>query len=331
VNGELSQDAAEFGRVALRALESAGGDQLVQQAEREPDRRQTLVEPVLAELGAWDLAPRADRVELEAAAALCRSCGFWAVPYPVAERLCRPTEGAFDGQVVVGATSSPAAPLAGLTLRWLAVTLEGVRSMASPLPVATPRTSAFVSTLHLEALDDNGEGDVALGLVLPCWTLLGMLDRAMDLTRAHVLGREQFGQSLASFQGVQFQLTDAEVERAGLEELAKYALWSTWARPDDALVDALGLRLAAIEAAQTVFRIAHQLHGAMGFCDETPLSWLSRYSQPLRRLPYGLSETSDALTRRIGRRGLHGIFDPPGLSGAPPGRVAERPSSRRAS
>ncbi len=40
-----------------------------------------------------------------------------------------------------------------------------------------------------------------------------------------------------------------------------------------------------------VFRVCHQLHGAVGFCDETTLSWLSRYSQPLRRLPLGLSAT----------------------------------------
>ena len=105
---------------------------------------------------------------------------------------------------------------------------------------------------------------MALGLVLPCWTLLGMLDRAMELTTTHVLEREQFGQPLAAFQSVQFQLTDAEVERAGLEELAKYALWSIEAGRPEAIEDALALRLAAIEAAEIVFRIAHQLHGAIG-------------------------------------------------------------------
>jgi hypothetical protein len=57
-----------------------------------------------------------------------------------------------------------------------------------------------------------------------------------------------------------------------------------------------------------VFRRTHQLHGAVGFCDETTLSWLSRYSQPLRRLPFGLSATRDVLTRRIGRDGLTGLF-----------------------
>jgi 3-oxo-4-pregnene-20-carboxyl-CoA dehydrogenase alpha subunit len=56
------------------------------------------------------------------------------------------------------------------------------------------------------------------------------------------------------------------------------------------------------------------LHGAMGFCDETTLSWLSRYSQPLRRLPLGRSASQDALARRLGGRGLTGIFGPNGLA-----------------
>ncbi len=236
---ELSENAAEFGAVARKALEAAGGDALVQQAETDP-ATVDLVERVLTDLGAWDLDARGNADEREAAAALCRSVGYWAAPYPVAARLA-------------GATESDAA-------------------------------------------------EDALGLVLPCWTLLGMLDRAIELTSVYVKDREQFGQPLASFQSVQFQLTDAEVERAGVEELAKYALWT------GDLADALALRLAAIEAAEIVFRVAHQLHGATGFCDETTVSWLSRYSQPLRRQPLGLSATRDALTRTVGRQGLTGLF-----------------------
>jgi alkylation response protein AidB-like acyl-CoA dehydrogenase len=144
--------------------------------------------------------------------------------------------------------------------------------------------------------------------VLPCWTLLGMLDRAIELTVSHIGLRKQFGQTLSSFQGVQFQLTDAEVERSGVDILAKYALWSIGSGQPDALNDALALRMSAIEAAEIVFRVCHQLHGAVGFCDETTLSWLSRYSQPLRRLPLGLSATRDELTRRVGGSGLTGLF-----------------------
>jgi hypothetical protein len=301
---DLGSEAKEYGREALRAFETAGGDQLLQQAEAKPDTRETLVVPILDGLGAWELDVRTDPDSLEAAAALCRSAGHWGVPYPVAERLSRPTDLDVDGLVVV-ADGSPEAAIAGVQKRWAAVTLDGARSTVVGQSTAGP---AFSATLELSALDTHGAGDVALGLVLPCWTLLGMLDRAMELTIAHVRLRKQFGQPLASFQGVQFQLTDAEVERSGLEMLAKYTLWSVGATGDDALDDALALRLAAIEAAEVVFRVCHQLHGAVGFCDETTLSWLSRYSQPLRRLPLGLSATRDYLTRRLGGQALTGLF-----------------------
>lgn len=309
---DLCDEAIEFGHLAQRALEAAGGDRLVQMAEREPAGRHRAIDPVLDGLGAWQLDPRGSEEELEAAAALCRSAGYWGVAYPVAERLSRPADLESDGLVVVS-DQYPAAPVAGLDLRWAAVTLDGVRSQARPRPARAadlPRKTAFVTGLDLDAVDDKGAADAVLGLTLPCWTLLGMLDRAMQLTGSYVLERQQFGQPLASFQGVQFQLTDAEVERAGLEELAKYALWAIEAGRADALHDALALRLAAIEAADTIFRVAHQLHGAIGFCDETTLSWLSRYSSPLRRLPLGLSATRDQLTGRIGRTGLAGLFGP---------------------
>jgi hypothetical protein len=301
---DLSDDAKEYGHQALRAFEAAGGDELVQQAETKPEARESLVEPALTGLGAWELDPRSDPDGLEAAAALCRSAGYWALPYPVAERLAAPTDLEVDGLVVVPGTR-PAAALAGLEKRWATVTLDGHRSAVTGLGASGP---AFVTELELSTLDTNGAGDVALALVLPCWTLLGMLDRALELTIAHVSLRKQFGQTLSSFQGVQFQLTDAEVERSGVDILAKYALWAIATGRPEAIDDALALRMAALEAAEVVFRVCHQLHGAVGFCDETTLSWLSRYSQPLRRLPFGLSATRDHLTSAAGARGLTGLY-----------------------
>lgn len=300
---DLGDDAKEYGREALRAFEAAGGDQLVQQAEAKPELRESLAGPVLNELGAWELGPRTDADGLEAAAALCRSAGYWALPYPLAERLAKPDLDV-DGLIVV-ADNRPSGVLAGLELNWATVSMGGTRSRVTGHAAAGP---GFVTELDLSAVDENGAADIALGLVLPCWTLLGMLDRAMALTISHVSLRKQFGQPLSSFQGVQFQLTDAEVERSGVEILAKYALWSIGAGRPEATDDALALRMSAIEGAEVVFRVCHQLHGAVGFCDETTLSWLSRYSQPLRRLPLGLSATRDELTHRVGGTGLTGLF-----------------------
>ena len=305
---DLTSEAAEFGEVARKAIGAAGGDDLAHAAERDPAARQASLETLLGGLGAWDLDPRAGGDDLEAAAALCRSAGWWALPYPVAERLARPTDPAADALVVVP-SAGPAAPVLGLDLQLIAVDLGGHRSRAVPSGPADPRKTAFVVPLQLHPLDDAGEADLALALALPCWVLLGMLDRALDLTRAHILAREQFGQPLASFQGVQFQLTDAEVERAGLAELAHHVLWCLQQRSKAAADDALALRLAAVEAADLVFRLCHQLHGAIGFCDETPLSWVSRASVPIRRLPGGAAATAHALAARLGRRPLAGMFN----------------------
>jgi len=309
MNIELSEEARAFGALARQALERAGGTALVADAENDPARREGIFAPVLAGLGAWQLEPRNDPDDLEAAAALCRAAGYWCFAYPLAERLARPADPDVDGLLVVDG-NRPAAAVADLDLRWATVTLDGKRALVDRVrPEGPPRTAAFVASLDLSPLDDAGAKDLALALALPCWTLLGLLDQAIDLTRAHVLARNQFGQPLSAFQGVQFQLTDAEVERAGVEMLARYALWSLQEGLPEAAQDALALRMAALEAAEVVFRVAHQLHGAMGFCDETPLSWLSRYSQPLRRLPLGLSATRAALTGRLGRHGLTGLFN----------------------
>ena len=305
---DLCDEAVEFGRAARGAIEGAGGDELVQRIEIDPARREDVLAPVFAALGAWQLDPRGSPEELEAAAALCRVFGYWAVPYPVAERLSRPSDADADGLVVV-AGSRPVGPVAHLDLRWVAVDLDAslYRVWVKP-PTGTPRENGFVTDLGLTAAGVAMTADVALGLTLPCWVLLGMLDRVMELTRAYVLERQQFGQPLSSFQGVQFQLTDCEVERAGVEELAKYTLWSVGTDRAQVVEDALALRAAAIEAAEVVFRVGHQLHGAIGFCDESPLSWISRYSNSLRRRPLGLSATKEELTRRLGRRGLAGLF-----------------------
>jgi hypothetical protein len=297
VISDLSTEAQAFGTAARRAFAAAGGF----------DAGDGAVAAALDGLGAWDLDVRSGPDELEAAAALCRAAGWWAVPHPIAERLARPTDVAEVDALAVVAAREPAVAALGGDVRWLATTVEGRRGRATarrPEPIAP----ALGVPVDLEPLDEAGAADVPLALVLPVWTLLGMLDRAIDLTCAYVGERHQFGQPLSSFQGVQFQLTDAEVERVGLEELAKYALWSIEVGRPDALADALALRAAAIEAAEVVFRVTHQLHGAIGFCDESDLSWVSRRSQPLRRLPFGLSATRELLVGVVGRRGLGGLF-----------------------
>jgi hypothetical protein len=295
---DLTEEALEYEATVRRALEAAGGDELAPRAAADPDGRAALVEPVLAELGVWDLDPTGSADELEAAAAVCRAAGWWGVAYPVAERLA--------GRLIVD-DRKPQAVVGGIDRSWEAVTLDGRCFTATARPLTgLVRKHAYVTDLDLTPVD--GTADPVLGLILPTFTLLGMTERAMAMTRQYVNEREQFGKPIGRFQGVQFQLTDAEVERAGFDAIAKYTLWSHETQQPEALQDALALRVAAIEAADLIFRISHQLFGAIGFCDETPISWVSRASVPLRRLPYGLADARSQLVRSLGNRGLTGVF-----------------------
>jgi hypothetical protein len=295
---DLTDEALEYEATVRKALEAAWGDELAPRAAADPEGRAALVEPVLDDLGVWDLDPTGSVDELEAAAAVCRAAGWWGVAYPVAERLA--------GRIVVD-DRKPQAVVGGIDRTWDAVTLDGRAFTATARPLTgLVRKHAYVADLELTPVD--GTVDPVLALVLPTFTLLGMTERAMAMTRQYVNEREQFGKPIGRFQGVQFQLTDAEVERAGFEALAKYALWSHEAQQPEALQDALALRVAAIEAADLVFRISHQLFGAIGFCDETPISWVSRASVPLRRLPFGLADARAQLVASLGNRGLTGIF-----------------------
>jgi hypothetical protein len=297
---QLSREATDFGSLVQRAFEAAGGDEIAQASATDPDARADRIEPILNELDAWALRPRSDLDDCEAAAALCRSAGYWAISYPLAERLARPENLDVTGLVLVN-EDLPQGAVAGLGRDWAAASLAGNRYRTTVRSAGTgPLESPFIADLELEPVDQNGITDFGAVLTLQCWTLLGMLDRAMELTKDYVPVRQQFGRSLAQFQSVRFQLADAEVERSGLEALCNYALWSMQVNRPDLITHALALRVSALEAADIVLRTTHQLHGAIGFCDESSLSWVSRASAALRHLPFGLSATRDALSERLG-------------------------------
>lgn len=63
-----------------------------------------------------------------------------------------------------------------------------------------------------------------------------------------------------------------------------------------------------IETATQVLRSSHQLHGAIGLCDEHDLSILDRTTQPALRQPGGLEATTDALVTAVETRGFDSLF-----------------------
>lgn len=306
---QLADEALEFGSIVQESIRAAGGVDLLRRAAAEPSLRTQLAAQVLEPSGVWELNPHSDRLELEAAAAVSRAAGTFAFPYPIVERLAAEGDGATalvsrDGLKVVNH--------ADLDLAWSAVDLTGQIYRVTDRSTPPLETKLGTFAVPIEATATEGgrtPRTTALLITLHSWWLLGLLGTATTDTIRYTGEREQFGRTIRKFQSVAFTLADTSLAVRSLEELAKYTLWSLSEDRDDsiALTDALALRSSSLRAANTVLRAAHQLHGAMGFTSEVDVSWLSRASQSVRRLPEGESQTLDLLTTMVETGGFVGL------------------------
>jgi hypothetical protein len=304
----LPEDIAEFSAVATKRLVRFGGPQAALQAETD-DRLRQDARTALSDLGAFDLDVRSSSDDLLAAAVLCQAVGATALPYPLVEELM-----AIDGARL--ALVNPEAPridhgdLAG---DWIAADLDGTRYRVQPSSRTAAKLGPFLVPATLSPPDGTVPAvDVELHLTLGSWRIVGAVQQCLEITRQHVVTRMQFGKPLAEFQAVRFTVADAAVAARGLHELAKYTISRIESVPAQVRsADALILRLKAGETARQVLRTAHQLLGALGFCDESDVSVLDRHTQSLIRLPVSTEMLAMRLLPGIRDGGFETLFSGP--------------------
>jgi len=95
--------------------------------------------------------------------------------------------------------------------------------------------------------------------------LVGLAQRALDLTTAYVKERRQFGVPIGSFQSVQHRLADCATSIAGARLSAWRGAWAADVRAPDAYDRALMAFLFASETAREATAAALQFHGGYGF------------------------------------------------------------------
>jgi hypothetical protein len=308
MNPELPDLAVEFGSAAAKAFDDLGRVDCARRAETDPSRRDSEVHSALVGLGADELDPRTDLETAAAAAELSRIAGRCVLPYPLAGFLLRQPQ-------PLALVSTLRIDHGDLFDAWRATTLEGSVKEATPAgrPLAS-KLGPFVTDLApVSELPPSTVLERALLLTLSAWRVLGVCERAVELAVQHVRDRVQFGQPLAQFQAVQFQLADASVAVEGLRELCRFTLWRAFGS-DDTLVDALSLRVHALDVARAVLRTTQQLHGAAGVCDEYDISILCRHVQPELRLPFGSDHTAALLFDAIATSGFESLFRQGGLA-----------------
>lgn len=140
-----------------------------------------------------------------------------------------------------------------------------------------------------------------------CLQASGAMQAALDLTMTYVQDRQQFGRPLAKFQAVQHEIAVAAAESAAataitdqtLAATAESGLLSARVEP---LLQATALVVA--QAIACVYRVSHQMHGAIGFTREYALH---RHSLNLLRWRDEILQlqTSDlTCSRALGERAL---------------------------
>lgn len=296
--------------VAQAAFARAGGPGLARRAETDPSLRAGEVARTVASVGIESLRPGNEVDDLIGAIEVCAAAGAVALPYPIVGRLAAPPGRA---ALVVLSGLHGRADHADLLGDAVGVDLDGgvERRVDRATSVRLGRLGPFVGDVTLGeaiAAEARPGRDAALWLLLGASWIYGAIESALEMTIAHVSVREQFGAPLAKLQSVRFRLADAAVAVRGLRELVLYTAWRFHQAPADAITDALAVRIAAQESAHLTMRTAHQLHGAIGFCDEHDLSIVSRHLQPYLRLPFDHEETVARFSAAVARDGFDGLF-----------------------
>jgi butyryl-CoA dehydrogenase len=104
---------------------------------------------------------------------------------------------------------------------------------------------------------------------------LGIAEGAFDAARSFACKRRQFGQAIAEFQGVQFQLSDMATEITAGTHLVYHAAWlAQHGRPF--AKEAAMAKLFCSELAMRATTAAVQIHGARGYTTDYPVERMMR-------------------------------------------------------
>jgi len=127
----------------------------------------------------------------------------------------------------------------------------------------------------------GGDVDAALGRAggAVAAEVVGVCQRALDMTVAYVSERRQFGVPVGSFQAVSHRCAEMLLRTEGARSAAYFAAWAAGAAPER-LAEACGMAcVAAGEAGVEVTGSAIQAHGGIGFTWEADVHWLFKRAQ----------------------------------------------------
>ena len=180
--------------------------------------------------------------------------------------------------IIVARTSGKQLEEKGLTLFLLDPSLEGV-SLRNYSNVdgskASEVTLESVTVSSSTMLGNEGEAYNSLEEVIDLATLaisaeaIGIMEKMNEITLEYTKTREQFGETLSSFQALQHRMVDTFMAYEQTKSLLLMCAAKLTDKTEDASKSVSALKYQVGIAAKHVGEEAVQLHGGMGVTDET--------------------------------------------------------------
>jgi alkylation response protein AidB-like acyl-CoA dehydrogenase len=153
--------------------------------------------------------------------------------------------------------------------------IEEVES--TPIDAIDPTRSAANVAFDAHAGEARAS-DVAAGLdralVAAAAELVGVCDRALEMTVAYVKERKQFGVPVGSYQAVSHRCAQMLLDTERARSATAYAAWAADADPGLLGQAAAMAKASASDAGVEVCASAIQAHGGIGFTWEADVHWL---------------------------------------------------------
>ncbi|HEY4917774.1 MAG TPA: acyl-CoA dehydrogenase family protein [Solirubrobacteraceae bacterium] len=129
-----------------------------------------------------------------------------------------------------------------------------------------------------ESLEDGCPG-LGRALVAVSSELVGVCERALEMTVSYVKDRKQFGVPVGAYQAVSHRCAQMLLETEQARSLAAFAAWTADADPDS-LAEAVAMaKASSSQAGREVTAGAIQMHGGIGFTWEADVHWLFKRAQ----------------------------------------------------
>jgi len=150
----------------------------------------------------------------------------------------------------------------------------------TPLEAIDPtRSAARVRTQGGDELPGDVAGGVDRALVAISSELVGVCDRALEMTVAYVKDRKQFGVPVGAFQAVSHRCAQMLLDTEKARAATAFAAYTADAEPDELPAAAAMAKAAASDAGREVTASAIQAHGGIGFTWEADVHWLFKRAQ----------------------------------------------------